>query len=182
MAVWRNLTLDDIDGLMRVADQVHPGLPENPDVFAERVRLYPGGCLALVEDDQICGYSISHPIRQGQPPALGTLLGDVAPDADQYYIHDVAILSRLRGRGLADEGIRKLLEVAGRYPTTCLVSVYGTEPFWRRFGFVPEPVDESLLGKLRAYGEDARFLSCPNNRTDTVSYVPMTEESSSVTK
>jgi ribosomal protein S18 acetylase RimI-like enzyme len=168
MAVWRNLTSSDIEGLMRIADCVHPGLPESAQMFAERVKLYPEGCLALEEDGQICGYAISHPIRQHHPPALDSLLGEIAPDADQYYIHDVAILPRLRGRGLATECVDQLLVVAKRYPTTSLVSVYGTESFWSRFGFMPGPVGEEFREKLRDYGEDAIYLWRLNDQKDTV--------------
>ncbi|KAL4934483.1 GNAT family N-acetyltransferase [Aspergillus undulatus] len=171
MAIWRNLTTNDIEGLMRVADAIHPGLPESAAVFVERIQLYPEGCLALeTEDGQICGYAISHPIREHQPPVLDTLLWEISPDADAYYIHDVAILPGLRGRRLSEEGIGRLFEVAKRsgYPVTCLVSVYGTERFWARFGFRPENVGEDLRGKLRGYGDDAVFLSRSNGQKDTV--------------
>ncbi|KAH8880957.1 acyl-CoA N-acyltransferase [Thozetella sp. PMI_491] len=152
------MTPGDIPGLMRVADEVHPGLPESADVFAERVRLFPSGCLVLVDDDALCGYAVSHPIRRNQPPPLDSLLGEIAPDADQYYIHDLAILPKARGDGRAAEGIAELFEVAKCYSTTCLISVYGTTSFWGRFGFVPVPVDEAFSQKLSSYGDDAIFL------------------------
>ncbi|CAJ2506280.1 Uu.00g004100.m01.CDS01 [Anthostomella pinea] len=159
MAFWREMAAGDIEGLMRVAEVVHPGLPESDQVFAERVKLFPEGCLALVNDDEeVCGYAISHPIRNRQPPALDSLLGEVASDADQYYIHDVAILPKFRGRGLAAECVKKLLVVAERYSSACLISVYGTAAFWRRFGFVPGSVDEVLSAKVRGYGDDATYL------------------------
>lgn len=174
-AVWREMTIDDIESLVRVADRIHPDLPESDEVFAERVKLFPEGCLALVEGDEnkLCGYAISHPIRRRQPPALDSLLGEIAPDADQYYIHDLAILPEARGRGLAQECIGKLLAIAKRFPTTCLVSVYGTTQFWGRFGFVPEEVDEDLEKKLLDYGDDATYLERKNEecqrltKTDT---------------
>jgi hypothetical protein len=92
------MTVKDIDGLLRVGDEVHPELPEGAHVFTERVQLFPQGCLVLAADDEVCGYAISHPIRSRQPPALDSLLGEIPGDADQYYIHDVAILSKVRGR------------------------------------------------------------------------------------
>ncbi|KFA70724.1 hypothetical protein S40288_11283 [Stachybotrys chartarum IBT 40288] len=156
------MTINDVQGLLLVADEVHPGLPERDVVFAERVNLFPGGCMVLVDSqsNKVCGYAISHPIRHSQPPALDSLLGEIGSDADQYYIHDVAILPGLRGRGLAADVIGKLIAVAeaGHYATTCLVSVYGTSPFWRRFGFEPVPVDKALSEKLRDYGDDATYL------------------------
>ncbi|KAL4970344.1 GNAT family N-acetyltransferase [Aspergillus stella-maris] len=153
MVAWRNLFKKDIEGLMQVADAVLLGLPESSRVFAERVKLYPEGCLALEDTDgQICGYAISHPIRHHQPPALDTLLGEIASDANTYYIHDTAILPEFRGAGLAAECVHKLLEVASRlgFRVCRLVSIYGTESFWARFGFVNESVGGLLQDKLRA--------------------------------
>lgn len=155
---WRHMSVSDIKGLQLVAEAVHPGLPESDHIFEERVNLFPEGCLVLVQDGAVQGYAISYPIRHGQPPALDTLLGEIPADADQYYIHDLAILPVLRGRGLAAECIDKLLNIAKRYPTTCLVSVYGTSSFWGRYGFVSHPMDSVLAEKLHGYGGDATFM------------------------
>ncbi|KAI4087979.1 MAG: hypothetical protein LQ339_008788 [Xanthoria mediterranea] len=166
-AAWREISRDDIDSFVCVADKIHPNLPESDQVFAERVRLFPQGCLALVEDvaDDLCGYVISHPIRRRrQPPALDSLLGEIASVADQYNIHDLAILSDFRGRGLARECINKLLQRAKRYPTVSLVSVYNTASFWGRFGFVPVEVGECLKKKLLDYGDDAISLEWQNGK------------------
>ena len=113
---WRRLSESDIDSLMSVAEEVHSDLSESTEVFTERVKLFPRGCLALVdENDRLCGYAISHPIRKGQPPALDSLLREMPSDEQgqqQYYIHDVAILPRVRGRGLAAQCVKQLLEMA----------------------------------------------------------------------
>ncbi|CAF9910522.1 hypothetical protein IMSHALPRED_009222 [Imshaugia aleurites] len=163
-ASWRELSVNNIKSLAGVADKIHPDLPESDEVFAERVKLFPEGCLGLLEGKgyELCGYVISHPIRRLQPPALNSLLGKIASDADQYYIHDLAILPQLRGCGLAQECINKLFAIARRYPTTCLISVYGTEHFWSRFGFVPVQIDDVLKKKLLDYGEDATYLERKN--------------------
>ena len=163
-ACWRELSVNDIKSLARVADKIHPDLPESDAIFAERVKLFPGGCLGLVEgkSNELCGYVISHPIRHLQPPALDSLLGEVASDADQYYIHDLAILPKLQGRELARECINKLFAIAKRYPTTCLISVYGTQQFWSRFGFVTVQIDDVLAKKLLDYGDDATYLERKN--------------------
>ncbi|KAI1842882.1 hypothetical protein JX266_010900 [Neoarthrinium moseri] len=162
MCTWRRLRLSDLKDVMRVASDVHPGLPERECVFAERIQLFPEGCLALVNSAEICGYAISHPIRHNQPPALNSILGEIAPDADSYYIHDLAILDKFRGAGYASACIAKLLVVAECYPATYLVSVYGTGPFWRRFGFASVSRDSTLSEKLRQYGDDATYLRRQN--------------------
>ncbi|KAL9111624.1 MAG: hypothetical protein Q9227_003897 [Pyrenula ochraceoflavens] len=163
---WRNLFINDIESLARVADKIHPDLTESDEVFAERVKLFPSGCLALVEGDsnELCGYAISHPIRQQLPPALNSLLRELAPDADQYFIHDLAILPQFRGQGLAQECIVKLFAIAKQFPTTSLVSVYGTSPFWARFGFLPVEINGALEKKLLDYGDDAIYLERKNDK------------------
>jgi GNAT superfamily N-acetyltransferase len=135
-ATWRKLSGDDIGGLVRVADEVHPELP---------------------------GYIISHPIYNRQPPRLNRLLGDIASGADQYYIHDIAILLEVRGHGYAREIIETILSVAGRFPTTSLVSVHGTSSFRSRFGFKKlEKIDEALQTKSLDYGTSAVYLERTN--------------------
>jgi ribosomal protein S18 acetylase RimI-like enzyme len=163
---WRKLGIEDLPSLIRIADVIHPGLPESREVFAERINVFPAGCLALVEEKwdgnqsyKLCGYAISHPIRRNHPPALNSLIGAISPDADQYYIHDIAILPEYRGYGLAQEGIAKVMQSAQQFATTGLVSVYGTAEFWRRLGFVRNKAeDEWMREKLKNYGDDAVWL------------------------
>lgn len=157
---WRELTAIDVEALLRIAAQIHPGLPESAEVFAERINLFPQGCLALVNTKTgiLVGYAISHPIKYRQPPALDTLLGHVALGAEEYYIHDVAILSEYRGRGYARECIRKLFAVAARYRSVCLVSVYDTAAFWAGYGFLPVECDVKVAMKVKGYGHDAVYL------------------------
>jgi GNAT superfamily N-acetyltransferase len=118
------------------------------------------------KNEGLRGYAISHPILKGQPPAFDSLLGEIPSDdqEQQYYIHDVAILPSVRGRGLAAKCVRRLLEVAKLYKITCLISVYATESFWSRFGFVPGAAEDGLAEKLRAYGEDAKYLVRSNRQ------------------
>ncbi|KAK0614504.1 acyl-CoA N-acyltransferase [Immersiella caudata] len=162
MPTWRPMTPSDIPHLLPIANKIHAALPESPAIFTERLQLFPDGCLILSDEStgKVGGYAMSHPIRNGQPPDLDSVLGCIPEDADRYYIHDVALLQEFRGKGAAGRGIRKLLGVAERlgYNTTCLVSVYGTAGFWSRFGFEVVDVGEVLAEKLRGYGDDATFM------------------------
>ena len=147
---------------MLIGNEIHSALPESESVFTERLRLFPDGCLVLEEAGQVGGYIMSFPIRHGKPPALNTMLGEIPPDADQYYLHDLAVLPGFRGRGSAAEGISRILDVAKRFPSTCLISVYGTTAFWNKYGFAPVPVDAAMQ-KLRGYGSDALYLFRKND-------------------
>jgi ribosomal protein S18 acetylase RimI-like enzyme len=162
-AAWRKMNVQDIEDLARIASKVHPGLPERDEVFEERIVLFPEGCFALVnpETTKLCGYVISHPIHYRQPPALDNLLWKLPEGLDQYYIHDLAILPEYQGHGYAKEIMEKLANVAKRYTTSSLVSVYGTSQFWAKFGFLLVE-SEVLKAKLLDYGEDAIFLERKN--------------------
>ncbi len=146
----------DLDAVEALGDRIHPGLPESRAVFAERLALFPDGCWVLDGPEGIVGYAISHPIRAFAPPALDTLLGALPADATQFYIHDFALAPEARGTGAAAAGVSALLRVAERYATAALVSVYGTAPFWSRFGFVASGKD--MGAKLAPYGADAVFM------------------------
>ncbi|KAL1839981.1 hypothetical protein VTJ49DRAFT_944 [Mycothermus thermophilus] len=179
---WRPMTPTDLPAVMRIGDEIHRDLPEDEAVFRERLLLFPAGCFVLevngFEDGEggnsvarkdgsetstnIGGYIISFPVRRNRPPALNARFpGGVLPvGADQYYLHDVAVLPQFRGRGAASAGVRMILRggegkdgdqngngdgngqraedrrgPAAGYETTALVSVYGTARFWERFGF-----------------------------------------------
>lgn len=101
-AFWRELSVKNIKSLARVAEKTHPDLPERDEVFAERANLFPGGCLSLMEgkSNELGGYVISHPIKYLQTPALDSLLGEIASDANQYYIHVLAILPESKDMAL----------------------------------------------------------------------------------
>ncbi|EMD92979.1 hypothetical protein COCC4DRAFT_139693 [Bipolaris maydis ATCC 48331] len=165
-AQWRVLSPTNLPNLSRIAATIHPGLAERDTVFSERITLFPAGCLGLFDEksNTLYGYLISHPIRHQEPPELDSLLGEIAPDADQYYIHDLAILPGARGSGLAQKGVEKVLStVAQVYKTSSLVSVYGTTSFWGKFGFEkPDVVSAKLSEKLLGYGDGAVYLERKN--------------------
>jgi GNAT superfamily N-acetyltransferase len=159
---WRGMRPDDLDAVLAVADVVHPALPESRAVFAERLTLFPRGCLVLAADGAVGGYAVSHPIRRFAPPALDTLIGTLPADADDYYIHDVAIRPEHRRGGAASIAVGLLLDNAREYATSSLVAVYGSAAFWSRFGFVE--TTEVIGGKLAPYGPGAVYMLRPTRR------------------
>lgn len=162
MPIWRNMTQTDLPGVSALADVVHPGLPEGPEMLAERLRLYPQGCRVLAQaGGPVQGYAISHPILPFEPPALDSLLGEISPAARQYYLHDIVLDPALRGGGHARMVIEALLAQAADYDSTALVSVYGTAGFWARFGFAVSPRD--MAAKLAPYGKGAVFMTRPGS-------------------
>lgn len=161
-ASWRPMTAADLPAVMAIADRVHPDFPEGEATILDRLALFPQGCLVLAAQNPpdptgIGGYAIAYPAMLFAPPPLDTVLGELPAQADALYIHDVALLPDWRGGGRSDAGIRRLLDLAEPYPAAMLVSVYGTAPFWSRYGFAAA-ADPRLGTKLRSYGEGAVFM------------------------
>ena len=155
---WRAMRSADLPAVAALADRIHPSLPEDVAVFAERLRLYPQGCLMLDDGTGGClGYAVAHPWTDGPPPKLDTPLGVLPQPADCFYIHDVVVAPEARGHGLAVRAVEVLLTAAQAYRYAALVSVYATTPFWSRFGFA-EAAGGLPPGALASYGAGARYM------------------------
>lgn len=158
---WRAATEADLPEIKALSDRVHPGLPEDIGIFAERLRLHPDGVLVCDKNGRLVGYAISHPwIRDGAPP-LNALLGAIPEKADAYYFHDFALDDSVRGRGLGSEAIVLLKAHARRegFRTINLVAVNESGGFWSSHGFRLRHVD-GLAQKLATYGAGATYMEC----------------------
>lgn len=159
---WRAMTPPDLPAVAALAAAIHVAHPEDDAVFAERLALFPAGCLVLEEAGEIAGYVLAHPWRRLAPPPLDTLLGALPADADCLYLHDVALAPAARGRGAAAAVLERLATLAreSHLPGIALVAVCGTPPFWIRQGFVAVDAP-SLAAKLASYGAGARLMERP---------------------
>jgi len=136
--IFRLLTRDDIPGLHRLeAESYLPTLHESDEAFIRLMELFPEGAIGCFDDEGLCGYAFGVPLKAGWTLELRTPLERIPDEPDTFYIHDVAIAERLRGRGVGRALALRLLDLAReRGLTRCeLVSVQGSAPFWERFGF-----------------------------------------------
>ena len=156
---WRPAHISDLPEISAIAAQIHPDLPERPEVFMEKMQLYPSGCCVLVTGDAIAGYGIAHPWTQHNIPPLDGFLEQLPQDADCLYIHDVAVLPDFRG-GVARDYVAVIEQLAraSGIATLALVSVYTTRPLWERLGFRPAAADVRLRAKLASYGDSATYM------------------------
>ncbi|WP_046863468.1 GNAT family N-acetyltransferase [Microvirga massiliensis] len=155
---WRRMSPRDLPMVCEIAAVVHRNHPEDPEIFAERLQLYPEGCLMLECGGKPQGYVISHPWVLLQPPDLNTKIGAIPARPGTYYIHDLALLPDARGLGVAAKVVGMLIDHARAVglPNASLVAVSGSTPFWQRCGF--RPVDDlDLAEKLESYGM-ARYM------------------------
>lgn len=158
--LWRPMAPADLPAVQEVAEIVHPLYPESPAVPAERLALYPAGCLVAARGGTILGYAISHPGLLGRPPALDVLLGTLPENADCLYLHDIALLPQAHGLGLGSALVAHLLVLAKAegFRLLALTAVNNSAGYWQRQGFVPYQGDAALAAKLASYGEDALYL------------------------
>jgi hypothetical protein len=139
----------DLPKVNSVANFIHADFYEAPEVFAEKLKLYPSGCF-VYDTNNIQGYFFSHPWYYLNPPKLNTLLGHVRA-ADTYYIHDVALMPDIRGQHLVAEVVE--LVDTRPYDTISLVSVNQTFGYWSKFGFEIVPGLD-----LTNYSPDAVYM------------------------
>ncbi|MGV2980973.1 GNAT family N-acetyltransferase [Camelimonas sp. ID_303_24] len=173
---WRAMAAGDLAKVLQLAAVIHPDYPEDAAVFAERLGLYPQGCLVLEMSGEagegsdhapdrppgpvLGGYLVSHPWTAGAPPALNSLLGALPPFPALHYLHDLALLPAARGTGAAQAAVVRAAEVAAQagFERLGLVAVNGAEAFWRRCGFAPS-ADAALQAAARKYDAAASYMT-----------------------
>jgi GNAT superfamily N-acetyltransferase len=134
---WRAMRPADIPVVTAISDAVHGAYAETAQVYAERLALYPPGCIAFEQDGQVTGFLVSHPWLRGQPPALNAPLGAIPEGADTYYLHDIALLPGTRGTGAGTAALAHAMALAqaGGFRDVTLVAVNGADSFWSARGF-----------------------------------------------
>ena len=161
---WRAMTPQDLAAVHGIAERIHPDFPERPEVFVERLRLYPAGCRVLAssapDDPKLYGYLVSHPWHFARPPALDMLLGAIPAPPMHYYIHDIALLPEAQGTGAASQAVAWVTghAAAAQMRDVSLIAVNGSAGFWERAGFAGVD-DPALRDKLASYSADARYMA-----------------------
>ncbi len=156
---WHPMQDRDVQHVTTLANSIHTDYPETEDIFAERLALYPLGCLVLKQDTAIRGYIISHPWQQNNIPELNNPIGNLPSRADTHYIHDIAIHPALRGGGWTGRALQhmRMIALSAGFDTLSLVSVGDAYGFWCKQSF--EDIDlPSLKPKLLSYDAQARYM------------------------
>ncbi len=158
---WLPILPADLDSVNRLADNIHTTLPERPEVFEEKVRLFPKGCRKFVLNGNMVGYGISHPWVLNAIPPLNEFLKNLPEKPGCLYLHDIVVAPEARGLGASGRFVDyiKLLAQEIGVPSLALVSVYGTDVLWSRFGF-RAVLNSDLSRKLLSYGTTAKYMIC----------------------
>ena len=130
-------------------------------MFAEKLQLYPQGCLALDRGGTVAGYALRSSVdarrgaRARRLPRLPAACRRLPLSARHRDARRSARARRAAAAAIARlTGIAKAAQLAAM----ALVAVRGTEPFWARAGF-EDASDARLAAKLAAYGPGARYMT-----------------------
>jgi GNAT superfamily N-acetyltransferase len=150
-----------LDTINKIAVQIHSTVQEKPEVFAEKINLFPAGCRALIYENRLVGYGISHLWNLNNIPPLNNFLEKLPENPTCVYIHDVVVLPEMRGQKATDRYIEYIKQLAkeNSLKSLALVSLYGTDTFWIKFGFKIH-LNKEIENKLLSYGETAKYMIC----------------------
>jgi GNAT superfamily N-acetyltransferase len=133
--IVRLLSDNDLAEVIRVQLDAHPAtLVEPPEVFAQRIAMFPRGAIGAF-DDELTAYLFCHPWTIDEVAMLHhapTMLPD-RPTC--LYVHDLAVHPSYRGRGLADRLVDEAKKIAADMSLPlAAVAVNRSERFWERHG------------------------------------------------
>lgn len=161
----RPLAEQHLRGLLAVQRACYgDGLVEGLEVFARRLAS-PAQCsLVLEQSGQVVAYLAAYRSQRGKvTPLHGDFAPVLAPGmADTLYLHDMAVLPQLAGRGLARALLAPLWAQAHAQGLrhTALVSVQGSQAYWERQGYAVQPLAPGLQrARLAGYGAGAVYMA-----------------------
>lgn len=157
--MWRKMERADLSAVAVISDLVHERFSERPEIYAERLALWPGGCFVHERSGRIDGYLISHPWRRCDPVPLDAELGGLPGDVDSWYLHDLALLPEARGTGAGAAAVDRVVSRAraAGFAEISLVAVNGADRFWERRGF-RRIETQALTEKLASYGPGTFYM------------------------
>ena len=163
-AAVQALAPQHLDGLLAVQRACYgAAFLESAEVFARRLAS-PANCSLVVEmDGQVGAYlAACHAVQGRVTPLQGDFEPFAAPgSADTLYLHDLAVLPQLAGRGLAQALLARLqaLAQACGLQRSALVSVQGSQPFWLRQGYAVQALEQPAQRmRLASYGPGAVYM------------------------
>lgn len=157
----RPLRPADLGALMQIQRACYgAGYAESESVFARRLASSAQCSLVVERGGELLAYLAAYWSVAGKvTPLHGDFDACAMPDV--LYLHDMAVHPDHAGQGLAARLLAPLWAQARRRGVrrSSLVSVQGSQDYWRRHGYQPHALQDALqLQRLASYGEDAVYM------------------------
>lgn len=160
----RPLTATDVADLLHVQTVCYgDDFMESEVVFAQRLSCAHHCSLGMVQaaTGPLQAYLAAYWSNPGKITPLDGLFAPPAAAQQVLYLHDMSVLPRWAGQGLA----RQLLSTAIAQAQACgvsqaaLVSVQGSQAYWERQGFAVQAVEDVAEQQhLATYGDGAVYM------------------------
>ena len=180
MSLTRPMLPTDIPSVVRI--QSHCYLLDNIEseaVIRARLASAPDTAWVAERDGAVCAYLVGYRSRLGQVGALGDGF-EPATDPNCLYLHDLAVGPQARGLGLGPLLVAYALAQAVRegLAWAALVSVQGSQAFWRQQGFTAMRLDDrdplqalaSYAGGQACYMTQALLETADSRQTGELAY------------
>lgn len=159
--VVRPLQLADLDALMAIQRACYgEDFVEGREVFVCRLASSANCSLVAERGGELLAYLAAYWSVAGKvTPLHGDF--DTSHEPNALYLHDMAVHPAHVGQGLAQRLLTQLWEQALRcgIQQSSLVSVQGSQDYWRRQGYAEHGLHNSLqLQRLASYGSDAIYM------------------------
>ena len=156
------LSIEHMADVLRIQDYCYTEIePESSESLQAKIVASPATCLLAESSEGAVGYLIAVPIIYPNLPALNAQMFELSAGADTLYIHDLAVASAGRGKGVAQALVRTAIDAGKRsgLSKACLVAIQNSQSFWQQFRFeaVEEPAD-AVTTKLASYGAGAQLM------------------------
>lgn len=157
----RTMQADDLAAVYQIQTQAYVAdMVEAPALLAARLASAPECAWVAVQNGQVLAYLAAYPSIRAKISALGQDF-QIAQRANALYLHDMAVATEHKGRGLA----RAILEFALAYARkqgwqhACLVSVQNTRSYWQSLGFMElTELDTEQKATLATYTGTAHYM------------------------
>jgi ribosomal protein S18 acetylase RimI-like enzyme len=157
----REMRHTDLEAVLRIQASCFAELTqESKESLGAKLRASPSTCFIASIKGEAVGYLISVPADFSAPPSLNEASCELHPQPDCLYLHDLSVAPTARrtgaGRALVEAFLSQLQELGlGR---ASLIAVQDSARYWKRHGFRPAPLTESLKIRLSSYGQGVEYL------------------------
>jgi GNAT superfamily N-acetyltransferase len=160
----RPMTAEDVSQVLALQHTCYqPEFHEPVQAFDSKLRSSPDTCWVIsTRAASIAAYLVCLPVARANYPTLRAPSWQPVADADELYVHDMAISPDLRGQGAAHLLLQQATTHAALVGLSrlSLIAVQDSTTFWAHLGFTPQTVTSlALQHKLASFGAEATLMT-----------------------